>query len=635
MGKLQILSPQLANMIAAGEVVQRPASVVKELLENAIDAGASDIQLIVKDAGRTLIQIIDNGCGMSKEDAQLCFARHATSKIAEPEDLGKLNTYGFRGEALASIAAISQVTLKTKKEEDEVGSQVLIEGGEIKETGSISHPVGTSIEVRNLFFNTPARRKFLKSDNVELKHIIEELTRAALGKPELAFKLRHNDKDVLVLKKAQSIKYRILDILGSSVVGDVVDLNSHTNIVNISGYIGQPQGAKKTLGNQYLFVNGRFFKSPYLHKAIMNAYSELMPEGLTPSYFIFLYVDPQSVDVNISPTKTEVKFENDSIIFQTLYASVRETLGRNGFGEMIDFEAASALNLSSFSANSNAQIKPSELDAALGFESSYNPFDNGSSSYGSGTDGQFSSPYYNNEQSFDGNDGGVLDSHMHEGQMFGGQAQQFGRYQTKDNYSNLFDGSTAEVPKTEQNHFVVGKKYICTPVENGLMLTNIYRAEVRILYEQMLKSLEGQTLVGQSALFPIQIQIGPAYIPLIEEHLGLLESLGFTINIISNDSIIVSAIPMAYDFDEMSVRNTMADLLQILQEEHNTLSHNLQQNVAKRLSEVGVSKNSKIQTSQQAQILLDQLFECANSDTTPSGKRISKFVSVEDLEKLF
>ncbi|MBQ2229140.1 MAG: DNA mismatch repair endonuclease MutL, partial [Bacteroidales bacterium] len=338
MGRLKVLSARLSNMIAAGEVVQRPASVVKELLENAVDAGATQVDVVITDAGRTLIQVIDDGSGMSPSDAVLCFERHATSKISTPADLENILTYGFRGEALASIAAVSEVTLRTRRAEDETATQVVIDGGSGVKTSTVSAPVGSNFAVRNLFYNTPARRKFLKSDNVEFKHIVEEFTRVAIPRPDIAFTLSHNGREVLGLRKAKSLKFRIQDVIGRGVVGDVVDILADTSVVKISGFVGRPESARKALGNQYFFVGGRYFRSPYLHKAVMKAYDEFITEGLTPSYFIFLDVDPHSVDVNIHPTKTEIKFEDDNLIFQVLSACVREALGRNSFGASLDFD---------------------------------------------------------------------------------------------------------------------------------------------------------------------------------------------------------------------------------------------------------------------------------------------------------
>ena len=351
MGKLKVLPAQLANMIAAGEVVQRPSSVVKELMENAVDAGATQVSVIIEDSGRTLIQVIDNGVGMSPADAVLCFERHATSKIAEPEDLSDIMTYGFRGEALASIAAVSEVVLKTRRAQDETAIQVRTGGGNETKTSTVAAPVGSNFSVRNLFFNTPARRKFLKSDNIEFRHIVEEFTRVAITRPDISFTLAHNGKEIYVLNKAKSLKFRIVDLLGNSVVSDVVDLDTNAAELSIRGFVGRPDTARKTLGNQFFFVNGRYFRSAYFHKAVMKAYEGLIPEGVTPAYFIFLETDPHTIDVNVHPTKTEVKFEDDTVVFQLLYACVRETLGKNSFGASIDFNTEGAVELPKFSSN--------------------------------------------------------------------------------------------------------------------------------------------------------------------------------------------------------------------------------------------------------------------------------------------
>ena len=325
-------------MIAAGEVVQRPASVVKELVENAVDAGADQVTVVIQDAGRTLIQVIDNGCGMSPDQAVLCFERHATSKLATADDLSRIMTFGFRGEALASIAAVAEVTLKTRREEDEVGCQVDFADSQHIDTKEVAAPRGSNFSVRNLFYNVPARRKFLKSDNVEFKHIISEFTRVALTRPEIGFTLTHNGKDVYVLRPAKSLKFRIQDMMGANLVKELADIQAQTSVMDICGFVGRPESARKGLGNQYFFVNGRYFRSPYLHKAVMKAYENLIPDGVTPSYFIYLDIDPEGVDVNIHPTKTEIKFEDDSVIFQILYACVKEALGKNSFGDGIDFD---------------------------------------------------------------------------------------------------------------------------------------------------------------------------------------------------------------------------------------------------------------------------------------------------------
>lgn len=387
---IRILPSNIANMIAAGEVVQRPSSVVKELVENAVDAGATQVTVILSDAGRTLIQVIDNGCGMTPDQAVLCFERHATSKIATADDLLDITTFGFRGEALASIAAVAEVTLKTRRAEDEVGCQVVYDDSKHVSTDEISTPAGSNFAVRNLFYNIPARRKFLKSDNVEMKHVVEEFVHVALTRSNIGFTLIHNGKNVYVLKPAKSLKFRIQDLLGSYVVSQVVDISADTSVVNVRGYVGRPDQAKKTLGNQYFFVNGRYFRSPYLHKAVMNAYENMLPQGATPAYFIYLEVDPHKLDVNISPTKTEVKFEDDSVIFQTLYACVKESLGRNSFGASIDFDTKDMAEIPAFS-NDFDKFRPEVSMPDVSLDNEYNPFDNPDGGFGP-SEPRFDSP---------------------------------------------------------------------------------------------------------------------------------------------------------------------------------------------------------------------------------------------------
>ena len=372
MSKLQILPARLANMIAAGEVVQRPASVVKELMENAVDAGATDIKVVVADAGRTLIQVIDNGAGMSPADAVLCFERHATSKIATAEDLSAIGSYGFRGEALPSIAAVAEVTLRTRRPGDETATQVVVGGSDLR-TSTVTAPVGSNFAVRTLFYNTPARRKFLKSDNVELKHIVEEFTRVALTRPEIAFSLRSNDRDLYVLRPAKSLKFRILDLLGSSVAEDIVDLEATATTVRVHGFLARPQSARKTVANQYFFVNGRYFGSGYLRKAVLKGYEGFISADVQPSWFIWLEVDPSEVDVNISPTKSEVKFAEENVVFQILYACVKETLGRNAFGDGIDFDAASGVQMPVLGRNFEAIHGPVSAPAP-DLDPGYDPF---------------------------------------------------------------------------------------------------------------------------------------------------------------------------------------------------------------------------------------------------------------------
>jgi len=592
MGKLKVLPANIANMIAAGEVVQRPASVVKELMENAIDAGASQVGVIIGDAGRTLIQVFDNGCGMSPADAVLCFERHATSKISEAKDLNEILTYGFRGEALASIAAVAEVTLKTRRASDEVATQVVISDfGNVK-TSSVSAPVGSNFAVRNLFYNTPARRKFLKSDNVELKHIIEEFTRVALTRPEIGFSLSSNGRDIFVLKPAKSLKFRILDLLGSNVVGDIVDIDTQTASVEISGFIGRPDTAKKALGNQYFFVNGRYFRSAYLHKAVMKAYEEYLPEGLTPSYFIWLSVAPHSVDVNISPTKSEVKFEEDSIIYQILYACVRETLGKNAFGGGIDFDTEGSVEMPQISKNYEA-YKGSVDTPTPNLDPDYDPF-------------KISGVNFD----FDNDPAPVNRS---------------------QNYGKLFE----ESPVSQARALVIGKKYIVTPAASGMMLVSIRRAWERIMYERALKALAANAPISQSTLFPVQVQVGAASRLLFDEHSAELASLGFDITPFGNDTVVVGGVPEGFSAEPGKVMQMVQDLVLVLSDNTGGLPERMRSDLAAKYATLGSMNTNEISSQLQAQNLIDTLFACDNAERTPSGKKIVHIVATDEIDKYF
>ena len=584
-------------MIAAGEVVQRPASVVKELMENSVDAGASQITVIITDAGRTLIQVIDNGCGMSPSDAVLCFERHATSKIASAEDLNQILTYGFRGEALASIAAVAEVTLRTRREKDETAIQVTVGDFGTVKSSSVAAPVGSNFAIRNLFYNTPARRKFLKSDNVEFKHIIEEFTRVAITRPDVSFTLMHNGREIFVLKKAKSLKFRVMDLMGSNVAGDIVDVEAETSVVRISGFVGRPDTARKTLGNQYFFVNGRFFRSAYLHKAVMKAYEEMMPEGLTPSYFIFLEIDPHSIDVNIHPTKTEIKFEDDTVIFQILYACIKETLGRNSFGASIDFDTEGAVELPQLSRSFEEYRGPVATPSAE-VDPDFNPFD--PSSFEPKAD---ITPNYD------------FSSHVEKSQ----------------NYGKLFEDRT--LPSTRA--LVVKGKYIVTPVASGLMVVNIRRAFERIAYDRNLKALGQSGHVTQTALFPVQVQVGAQQRLLLDDNSELLSRLGFDITPFGTDTVVVGGVPEGYSCEESAVCQLVDDILIILSEGSGALSEVMQQRMAEKFAILSASGCETISTPIEAQRLIDTLFASENAEFTPSGKRIVNILGIEDIDKMF
>lgn len=603
MGKLKVLPAQIANMIAAGEVVQRPSSVVKELMENAVDAGAGQVSVVVTDAGRTLIQVIDNGCGMSPADAVLCFERHATSKIASAEDLNDIETYGFRGEALASIAAVAEVTLRTRREGDETATEVRVgQNGEVS-TSSVSAPVGSNFAVRNLFYNTPARRKFLKSDSVELKHIIEEFTRVAITRPEKSFSLKSNGRDIFVLKEAKSLKFRILDLLGSNVVGDVLDISAQTSILKLSGFVGRPDSARKTLGNQFFFVNGRYFRSAYLHKAVMKAYEDMIPDGVTPSYFIFLEVDPHGIDVNIHPTKTEVKFEDDSLIFQVIYACVKETLGRNSFGAGINFDTEGAIELPQLgrSFEQYREVAPPQTQ----IDPTFDPFS-------PVPDGSFEDQPAGTTPSFGGGYGSYVDR--------------------REDYGQLFEARTAPASRV----LIIQGKYILTPVSSGVMVVNVSRARERIFYDRALKALNGSgSHVTQTALFPVEVQVGAAQQQLLAGHAETLAALGFDITPFGPDSVVVGGVPEGYSCEAGKVQQTVTDLMGILSEDGTALPEMARQRTAERLATSGASNSAPLDSVLEAQSLIDTLFASENAELTSNGRRIVNIVKIGDIDKLF
>ena len=605
MGKLKVLPAQLANMIAAGEVVQRPSSVVKELMENAVDAGATQVSVIIEDSGRTLIQVIDNGVGMSPADAVLCFERHATSKIAEPEDLSDILTYGFRGEALASIAAVSEVVLKTRRAQDETAIQVRTGGGNETKTSTVAAPVGSNFSVRNLFFNTPARRKFLKGDNIEFRHIVEEFTRVAITRPDISFTLAHNGKEVYVLNKAKSLKFRIVDLLGNSVVSDVVDLDTNAAELSIRGFVGRPDTARKTPGNQFFFVNGRYFRSAYFHKAVMKAYEGLIPEGVTPAYFIFLETDPHTIDVNVHPTKTEVKFEDDTVVFQLLYACVRETLGKNSFGASIDFNTEGAVELPKFSSNFGEYLGNTAPE--IGGDPEFDPF-----------------------------------NMMPGGDAFPGGSAVSSGYKVPDNlsshvdasqdYGQLFENRTLPASRT----LTIQGKYIITPTASGVMIVNISRARERIMYDRTIRILSDAGVhFTQTALFPVEVEVGMDGALVLEGHADLLSRLGFDIRYENGGTVSVEGVPEGYSCEQGKVEVLLRELVNILSEETYSLQEIMNQRLAERIAATSSAGADSVRSPLEAQALIDTLFASDNAEFTSNGRRIITIVSVGDIDKMF
>ena len=586
--ELRILPGNIANMIAAGEVVQRPASVVKELMENSVDAGAGQVSVIIGDSGRTLIQVIDDGSGMTPDEAVLCFERHATSKIATAEDLQEIMTFGFRGEALASIAAVAEVSLKTRKADQETACKVEMAGSAHVSTSEVSAPVGTNISVRNLFYNIPARRKFLKSDSVELKHIIEEFTKVALTRPEIGFSLSHNGKDIFVLRPAKSLKYRIMDLLGTSVAADLVDLAADTSMVSLRGFAGRPDTAKKTLGNQFFFVNGRYFRSPYLHKAVMSAYEGLIPAGVTPAYFIYIETDPGSVDVNISPTKSEVKFEDDSLVFQVVYAAVKETLGKNSFAGAIDFSNPEANDMPVLG-NHFSEYKP-DTAPKVHVDPDYDPF---------------ASP------GFDFQPGRYVDKH--------------------EDYGKLFQDKSLPVTQT----IILGGRFIVAPSKDGLMVVSVRRARERVLYDRALAALTKDGHVTQTNMFPVKVQVGAANRTLLDSKAPLLESLGFDISPFGTDTVVVNGVPDGFSGEAGKVETMVQDLLLILSDDSVSLPGVMESAMAEKIALLGASSCDPLTSPMEARALLDALLSSVNPELTISGKKTMAIMTTAQIEKLF
>ncbi|MDD7454757.1 MAG: DNA mismatch repair endonuclease MutL [Bacteroidales bacterium] len=605
---LRILPGNIANMIAAGEVVQRPASVVKELVENAADAGASQITVLITDSGRTLIQVIDDGCGMTPDDAVLCFERHATSKIYDAEDLNKIMTFGFRGEALASIAAVAEVTLKTRTADEGIGCQVEFAASEHISTIEAATPKGTNILVRNLFYNVPARRKFLKSDNVEFRHIVEEFTKVALTRPEIAFTLMHNGKNIYVIGKAKSPKFRIMDLLGQNVVGDIVDVSAETSVVKLSGFVGRPDSAKKTLGNQFLFVNGRYFRSPYFHKAVMKAYEGLIPEGVTPSYFIFLEVDPHSVDVNISPTKTEVKFEDDTFIFQVILAAIKETIGKNSFAGGIDFSNPESNDMPVLGQHFN-EYKP-DTAPQMPFDPSYNPFE----PMPAGNAKPMQS--WHNE-------------HAADSDAWHGKPSDY--VDRRQDYGKLFEDKT--VPTTQI--LILQGKYILTQVNDGIMVVNIRRACEKIIYERMLSALKKNKHVTQISMFPVKVEVGVASRSLFDEKSELLTSLGFDITPFGTDTIVVNGVPEGFSSEAGKVEKMISDLTMMLADESLSLSGTLESSIAEKFAILGATNENAVTSPIEARQIVDSLLSCSSPELTSKGRKTMAIINTTQVDKLF
>jgi DNA mismatch repair protein MutL len=585
---IHVLSDAVANQIAAGEVIQRPASVVKELMENAVDAKATTLRVIIKDAGKTLIQVVDNGCGMSDLDAERCFERHATSKISKAEDLFSIRTSGFRGEALASMAAVAEVSLKTCQKGNDLGIQIRIAGSKLESKDPVQAPVGSNFQVRNLFFNIPARRKFLKSDQTELRHIINEFNHVALTHPEIEFSMIHNQSEIFQLP-ISNLRQRIIGVFGKSTNSHLIPLESETTLITISGFIGKPEHARRTYGEQFFFVNNRYIKHPYFHKAVMNGYDQILAADHIPSYFIHFTIDPSHIDVNIHPSKTEVKFEDERAIWQILLASVKKAIGKNNLSPSLDFDTEGVIDIPVLS--KDTEIRQPAIDT----NPAYNPFE-GEDSY---EREKRSTPYL--DERFEG-------------------------------WEQLFEPSQGIEVKTQKN-LQIRNKYILSPVKSGVMLIDQRRAHERILYERMLKALEEHQPLAQQSLFPESIRLNAADYQVCLEMMPPMEQLGFDIRDFGNNSIVVHGFPA-----EMKPTDA-GETIELMIEQYKTMQGLDDTQYAERVSRAA-AKASAVQYGKQLndiemQKLIDQLFACANPNHTPSGSLIVRIMDLQELDAHF
>ena len=621
---IRLLPDSVANQIAAGEVIQRPASVIKELVENAIDAGAQHIDVLVTDAGKSSIQVIDDGKGMSETDARLSFERHATSKIREAADLFALRTMGFRGEALASIAAVAQVELRTCVEGEELGTKLVIAGSKVESQEAISCPKGSNFCVKNLFFNVPARRKFLKSNQTELSNILTEFERIALVNPNVSFTLYHNDAELFNLPAIQ-LRQRIMGVFGKKINQDLLSLDVDTTMVRISGFVARPESARKKGARQYFFVNGRYMRHPYFHKAIMDAYEHLIPVGEQVSYFIYFDVDPGNIDVNIHPTKTEIKFENEQAIWQILAAAVKETLGKFNAVPSIDFDTEGMPDIPAFESSPYAGIQPPKTT----YNPDYNPFNTSAvppSSYSS-------KPSRDWEQLYEG-----LEHHS-SAQHIQKSYPDDGDYFTAASMEQpvtptLYDHSEeAAMGEKSSQHYQFKGRFILTSVKSGLMIIDQQRAHIRILYDQYLEQITRRQGASQGMLFPDIVQFPVSEVPVLQEIMEDLSYLGFELTDLGGGSYAINGIPSG--IEGLNPVELIQSMVHTAMEKGGKVKEEVQSNLALTLAKAAAIVPGQVLTNDEMNGLVDGLFAVATPNYTPDGKTVLSVLQEDELEKLF
>ncbi|MDR1552992.1 MAG: DNA mismatch repair endonuclease MutL [Prevotellaceae bacterium] len=597
---IRVLPDSVANQIAAGEVIQRPASVIKELIENSVDAGSTAINIIVKDAGRTLIQVTDNGSGMSDTDARLSFERHATSKISSADDLLQLYTFGFRGEALASIASIAEVELKTRRQEDETGTQIIINASTLVSQETISCPAGSSFSIRNLFFNVPARRKFLKSDSAELKHIMNEFQRVALCNPNIEFTLTSNGTTIYNLHKG-NIRQRITEIFGKNTGNSLLSVHVDTSIAKIEGYISKPEQTRKTTSEQFFFANNRFFKSAYFQKAVINAYEKLIQPGAYPIFFLYLTVEPENLDVNIHPTKVEIKFSEEQTIWQILNAAVRESLGKFALAPQIDFDTENRIDIPVLMPDTKIAVPKLTVDET------FNPFEDGKKNSG-----------FKAEK---------IDSNwqkMYEGtEMFESEKKD-----DSDNIPKLFTSPQSLTEKFMQ----IKDQYICTNSKSGLMIIDQKRAHQRILFEQFLNGLESANSCVQQEVFPQTIELSAMDFIIISEHIDNLYKLGFDIRIFGKNTVVVYGLPA--DIENAKSEDIVRAIIDDLKDETRNFEKKSKERLALTLSKISATGN-KILSVEEMNSIVGKLLSCNNPNICPEGRPTLTIISFDEIKTRF
>jgi len=610
---IQLLPDSVANQIAAGEVVQRPASAVKELLENAIDAGANKVQLILKDAGKALIQVIDNGCGMSVTDARMCFERHATSKVRKAADLFAIRTMGFRGEAMASIAAISQVEMKTRRHEDEIGTMIQIEGATFIKQEPCATPSGTSICIKNLFYNTPARRNFLRSNPAEMRHIIDEFQRISMANPHIAFSL-HNDGLEVYRLPASGLKQRIVHLLGNNYNERLIPVEEETSIINLKGFIGKPQFAKKTRGEQFFFVNNRFIKDGYLNHAVTKAYEELLTEENFPLYVLFIDIDPAKIDVNVHPTKTEIKYLEEKSIYAIMHSAVKRSLGRFNISPSIDFDQETGFS-SMISLKKPEDIVPPTIN----FNPDFNPFGESKST----------SREYAYQSSNDYQPSAVSKNW--------GSLYEIVKHQPQEQSALELDPETEDeqLAPVQKQLMQVHNKYIMSQIKSGIMVIDQQAAHERILYERFLLHLEDRKGASQQSLFPQTVTLSPNDFELAKSLLDDIKSLGFEVREFGKNTLVIEGIPVDLGSNTFNETQLFEHLIEGFKNSQQELKLDKRDALARSMARNSSIKSGVSLAQEEMNTLIEQLFACKTPNYSISGKPVIQTIGLTEIDKKF